>query len=172
MGFDPNTKHKTTTTVLGPIEVGGDYILIRDEKSEGTNGGTFTSGDWRTRDLTTVKMDETGNVSLSSNQFTLPAGTYRFSASCPVISVANHQSRLRNITDSTTTLLGESTFADVSGNGTEHSIIEGQFVIAASKTFELQHQCVTTKANNGFGNSTGFTGTTEVYASIGLAKVA
>ena len=46
-----------------------NYVVVKDVKSTGAEGGTFTSGDWRTRDLNTVE----GNsdlVTLPSNAFT------------------------------------------------------------------------------------------------------
>lgn len=174
MGFDPNTKHKTTTTVLGPIEVGGDYILIRDEKSSGTQGGTFTSGAWQTRDLNTVKVDETGNVSLSSNQFTLPIGTYRIWVYAPAFFCNTHKARLRNITDSTTVDEGTSAKSNDDSSAsetTQESVIKTQFTITSAKTFEVQHQCQTTTATNGFGVATSFATDNEIYTVVELQKV-
>lgn len=171
MGFDPNTKHKTTTTVLGPIEL-GKYALLRDEKSSGTQGGTFTSGAWRTRDLNTEAVDAIG-ITLSSNQFTLPAGTYRFSASAPARIVNGHKIRLQNITDVSTVLFGEVAFTSAASDASNtRSRMEGQFTIAASKTFEIQHRCATTRGADGFGSADGAIGDIEVYASIELVKVA
>lgn len=148
------------------------YVLIRDEKSSGTHGGTFTNGDWRTRNLNTLTVDETGQVSLSSNQFTLSAGTYRFSASAPARIVGNHTCRLQNTTDASTVLVGEVCIAGTGGFTVTHSRVEGQFTITASKTFELQHRCATTRATDGFGEAANFASTAEVYATIELLKVA
>ena len=50
------------------------YAIIADQKSSTTQGGGFTSGAWRTRDLNTEIADADGIVSISSNQFTLGAG--------------------------------------------------------------------------------------------------
>ena len=47
------------------------YALIADQKAQGTISGSFTSGDWRTRDLNTELSDADDIVSISSNQFTL-----------------------------------------------------------------------------------------------------
>jgi len=41
-----------------------DYILIRDVKASGAHGGTFTSGAWRTRDLTEETSDDGGHAGL------------------------------------------------------------------------------------------------------------
>lgn len=148
----------------------GDYILIQDQKTQNTSGGTFTQGAWRTRDLNTVVVDDTGAVSLSSNQFTLPAGTYRVHIQCPAFAVNRHQARLQNITDASTTLVGSSQYAYVTGQVYNNSDIYGVFTIAGTKTFEVQHQCETTQATYGFGVEGNFS--TEIYTTIELVKVA
>ena len=46
------------------------YAIIADVKASNADGGTFTSGAWRTRDLNTEITDPDGIVSIYSNQFT------------------------------------------------------------------------------------------------------
>jgi len=145
------------------------YILIRDEKSSGTDGGTFTSGDWRTRDLNTIVNDDTGAVILSSDQFVLPAGTYRFRGVAPSYRPNRNQTRLQNITDGTTTLLGGSQHHNTPADVVGLSWTIGQFTISASKTFEFQHRGTTTVVG-GFGIAGSFG--TEVYATVEIVKIA
>lgn len=160
------------------IEAGGgggggttiDYLHYRDEKTSGTDGGTFTSGAWRTRTLNTEVSDAGGVGSLSSNQITLPAGTYIVHAWAPAYSVAGHRLRLQNITDTATILLGSSTYSVASTQS--HAQLMGRFVLAGSKAIELQHYCENTQATNGLGAGGAFAGVTEVFASIELWKVA
>ncbi len=196
MGFSPSEKHSTTASIFSnivdatdgsftgsltvsgtPVNIGisrgGPYALFRDEKVADTGGGTFTSGAWRTRDLNTVIVDEIG-ITLATNQVTLPAGTYRFSAAAPAYQVNTHQVRIRNITDGTTLLDGESSYVDASASSSsELSRVKGQFTITESKIFELQHRCAATRATIGFGVP-GVAGEhdIEVYASIDLIKIA
>src|SRR5690348_4361080 len=75
--------------------------VIADQKSAGTQGGGFTSGAWRTRDLNTEVSDVDGIGSISSNQFTPVAGTYIVMGSAPAYSVDSHQTRIRNVTAGT-----------------------------------------------------------------------
>ena len=77
-----------------------DIAIIADQKSSGTHGGTFTSGAWRTRDLNTEISDPDGIVSISSNQFTLAAGTYLIEYSAPGHDTDSHQTSLYDITGS------------------------------------------------------------------------
>jgi hypothetical protein len=147
-----------------------DYILIRDEKTSGTDGGTFTNGAWRTRTLNTEVTDTGNHASLASNQITLAAGTYECFIRCPGYEVGPHQTRLQNITDTATTLLGTTDAASNSDFSVTQSIIIGRFTIATSKTFEIQHQGLHTRSTDGFGRSGGFG--TEIYTIAEFRKVA
>lgn len=153
--------------VATPVSALGSYACIRDEKAQGTNGGTFTSGAWRTRDLNTEQSDEDGIVSIAANQFTLAAGTYRILAHVPAYIVNSHQARLQNITDATTEILGSAEYASDDGN--VDSLIVGSFTITAAKVFEIQHRCQTTNAADGFGRNVNVT--TEIYTIVELWKV-
>ena len=144
---------------------GASQIVIREELAQNTNAGTFTSGAWQTRALNTEAADSGDNASLSAGQVTLAAGTYRLRASAPAYLVERHQARWQNVTDGTTTLLGTSEFADTLQT---RSLISGRFTISASKTFELQHRCETTRASDGFGVAGNFAA--EVYAEVELWK--
>lgn len=173
MGFDPAKKHFTGTTVLGPIEI-GKYAILRDEKASGTDGGTFTSGDWRTRDLNTKLVDEIG-ITLSSNQFTLSAGTYRLRASAPAKGgVIRHTTRLYNITDDEVALSGTAELLVNTGNhSTSHAWLVGNLELTKDTTFEVQHQCQQTVSTNGFGLAIGssFAVAVEVYTIVEILKV-
>jgi hypothetical protein len=167
VNLTPNNATKT----LG-VDVADNVIVLTDSKSSGTAGGTFTSGAWRTRDLQTEQHDGPGACTLpGSNQFTLLAGTYEVDARAPAFYVNSHQAILYNVTDAGTTLTGTSEY---SGVGTAYSVtpsvIRGVFTIAATKTFEVRHQCTSTNTTFGFGQPAGFT--TEVYTTVTLRKIA
>lgn len=146
------------------------FILIRDEKANNTDGGTFTSGAWQTRTLNTEVLDPGGFASLLSNQITLLAGRYRVWISCPAYGVTEHQARLQNISDGATTLYGTSEYSNSGYLTATHSLIVGEFVITQSKIFEVQHRCGATYANEGFGRACAF-GNTEVYTIAMFQKV-
>lgn len=176
-----STAETDTSLVLAPDGAGGlefraetggagtSYILIQDQKAQNTSGGTFTSGSWQTRDLNTEVVDTGNNASVSSNQITLEAGTYRFRISCPALRVDNHQARLYNISDSTVVAYGTSEFNGSGGyQATTRSIIEGRFTIAGSKVFEVQHRCVATFATVGLGAACNLA--TEIYTTAEFEK--
>ena len=143
------------------------YAKITDTKGTTTQGGTFTSGDWRTRDLNTEDNDDDGIVSISSNQFTLQAGTYHVDASCCAVGVNNHSARIYNVTDSSTTLTGLANKNDEE-NVSDYAHVRGQFTISGAKVFELQHRCFTTVSTHGFGAYSNWN--SNVYSIIEIYK--
>ena len=146
-------------------------LHVRDEKGVSDHGGTFTSGSFLTRTLNTSLTNEISGASLSSNQITLPSGTYFIYASAPAYAVNRHTIRLRNITDSTDTLLGTSSYAENSTSVSNIAMVTGRFTISAQKTFEIQHRCQTTSATLGFGVSKDMS-ETNVYTDVQIWKVA
>jgi hypothetical protein len=148
-----------------------NLLYIEDQKSSGTNGGTFNSGAWQTRTLNTKVVDAISGASLSSNQITLPAGTYWVEAHACASKVNSHKCKLRNITDSSDAIIGSTQEIDAAPNITSVSSLFGKITIAAAKAFELQHRCQSSRATDGFGRQSGF-GVIEVYAQIKIWKVA
>lgn len=159
---------------LETLEVGGaaDYILIQDQKAPATNGGTFTSGAWRTRDLNTIVNNDGGHAALAANQITLQAGMYEVSASAPGYFVAQHQARLHNVTDAIS-YLGSIEYAGGAAAGyvQSRSVVECKFNIATAKVFELQHRSQNTRLNNGFGIGAGAPWGTIIFSIVAIRRV-
>jgi hypothetical protein len=150
------------------------YILARDIQVAGTSGGDFTQGAWRTRVLNTLVADNMGIASLASNQLTLPAGIYYVTARCPGRRVDSHQCRLYDITGSTVLLTGTPAFSDSTdatpaSPGQTDAWLEGQITLTVESVIELQHQCITTRAVDGFGFACSFD--LEVYSELELWQV-
>lgn len=144
--------------------INGAYILIVDEKPSGTYGGDFNSGSWVVRTLNTIKADTGSNVvSLSGNQVTLVAGTYRCHFSAPAWMVNHHKARLRNATAGTTIIVGADMFN--STGSTNASQGSGRFTIAAGQALQIEHRCQITKAGDGLGVGADF-GEVETFAQL------
>ena len=114
-------------------------------------------------------MVDTGSIcTLSSNQFTLPAGTYRILAHAPAYANGGHQARLQNVTDASTTLLGTTEYSNNNaGYPQTRSLIEGRFTIAGSKTFEIDHYIVSaTGGTSGLGGSPVNNSVTSIYTRV------
>lgn len=160
----------TNLQLLSPISnINQSYILLQDQKAANTAGGTFTTGAWRTRDLNTEVSDAGGHCSLSTNQFTLAAGTYRILAFVPFVRTGSTAARLQNVTDATTTLESTSAFSTASTGDGAYNIISGRFTIASSKAFEIQQQGAQTVSTSGFGFQTNYN-SVEIYTSVELWK--
>jgi hypothetical protein len=142
--------------------------IIGEQQVLGTEGGAFTSGAWRTRILNTEMVDLNDIVSIATNQFTIQAGTYILRGYAPAYNVSKHQLRFYNITDSSITAVGVSSY--VSGTEGSEASIDCVVVIAGEKTFELQHQASVTGATVGLG--VGCDMTTEQFAQVLIQKVA
>lgn len=127
------------------------YVCVIDTKVQGTDGGGFTQGAWRTRDITFERNDTFNVCTIAGNQITLLAGAYRCIISAPAMRVDGHQARLQNITDGATLLNGTSEQSAATDDFVTRSFIVGQFDIAAPKVLEVQHQCQTTRNVDGFG---------------------
>jgi hypothetical protein len=174
-----DAKGRVTAAANGSGGGGGSglysaYLCYQDQKSSGTDGGTFTSGGWRTRNQNVEVADTGGHGSVASDQITLAGGTYRIFAQAPAHFVAAHQLRLQNITDGTTILTGENAFTSYSGaagvNSETPALLRGRFTLTATKVLELQHRCTVTVSGNGMGVNVGWG--TEVYATVELFKEA
>lgn len=135
--------------------------ILEDQKSAGTQGGTFTASAWQTRTLNTEARDPDGLISLSSNQFTpTVAGWVEWSA--PASLVGYHKTRLYNVTDAAVVSYGTGEAA-ASGVGVS-TRSEGGGAVVAGKAYRIEHYCQTTGTTYGFGvpAATG----TEVYTRV------
>ena len=152
-----SANHSSTNAEL---EFGADtggkfasYAILVDQKTSGTNGGSFTSGDWRTRDLNTEIADPDGIVSISSNQFTLQAGSYLIKAHAPAYKVGRHQIALYDITASSYVETGSSAYVDGGESVSTDSFLTARFTCSGANVYEIRHQCGTGFNTYGFGVS-------------------
>ena len=148
------------TGALGSAVTGGSglrpdlpYAHFWNSAAGGQNAGTFTAGIWQTRVLNNSNISMTG-CSLSSNQITLPAGTYWCTAQAPSRDVDTNKARLYNVTGKYMIINGTTALCADANSGYSESWLIGVFVLDRSCVIEVQHQCVTTKATFGLGGST------------------
>lgn len=150
---------------------GAPDVIIEDQKSSGTDGGTFSSGADRTRTLNTLVRNVGTLVTLSSNQFTLPAGTYYIEWSAPAMQVHNHQTLLYNVTAATTVARGTSEFTNNGGTyASNFSHGSAVVTVAVSTAFEIRHRSQLTGTTFGFGRAGGLG--TEIYTRVKIWRTA
>ena len=149
-----------------------NIAIFNESQASGTDGGTFTSGSFVKRTLNTTVVNQITGCTLTSSVISLPAGSYQVFATAPAFKVNGHKIQLRNTTAGTTIDQGSSEFSDSSANdATSRSQIQTFFTLTTTSNIELQHRCVTTEVNDGFGTSSGFA-VSEVYSQIIITKVA
>jgi hypothetical protein len=147
-------------------------LHVRQEVNAGTDSQTLSNSGANTRVLDTVKTNEITGASLSSNEITLPAGTYFCLASAPAYLTSNHQCRLYNTTDSADVLEGTTEHAWNNGYTTTHSFLRGRFTISGTKGFTLRHYVGQTRNDSGGGTSFSGGGSKNIYAEVMIWKVA
>jgi hypothetical protein len=150
-------------TLLQPVV---RTAILKDIQTSGTTGGASVAGVYTTRRLNTIEGDSSF-VSLSSNQFILQPGTYEINATCPQFNVGAGKAKLRNITDSVDTALGQTSATFSTSN--DSSIINAIFTITSPKTFEIQHRTASSVVN-GFGAAVSY-GDDEVYTQVKINKL-
>ena len=148
---------------------GAPDIILEDQKTSGTDGGTFSSAADRTRTLNTEVRDVYNICTLSSNQFTLPAGTYYMEWAAPASKVDAHQSFLYNVTGAAEVKRGRVGYCTTGATVNTESCGQAVTTIATSSAFEIRHRCTTSATTVGFGNSASFG--TEVYTVVKIWKI-
>lgn len=135
-----------------PPSADREFMLLKDIKIYTSNGGSSTADTWMTRTLNTTDHNDISGASLSSNRFTLPAGTYVLRATAPGYKTSHAQLRLYNYTDSSVVGYGCTAW-----NNNEYIQLRSElicvFTITSSKAFEIQHIVDSSQATYGLGCS-------------------
>ncbi|HTV67412.1 MAG TPA: DUF2793 domain-containing protein [Rhizobiaceae bacterium] len=150
----PNTSSSAMTLIA----------IVKDVKTVGAEGGAFSSGARRTRDLNTLTEVVSGVTSLASNTLTVAPGTYFFRWSCPAYRVGLHRSFLRDATNNADLGLGSSETASSADLDLTSSAGVTVATFAVPTDIRLEHRCAMTQATSGFGVASGFA--EEVYSSL------
>lgn len=148
-----------------------DLLHVRDEKAAGTAAANSSATTWNVREVNTVVTNEISGASLSSNQITLPAGTYEIDATAPAIDANGHKLRLRDTTGSTTIALGTTVYTVTTDAVSNLSRLTGRFTLSVESVLELQHW-TTAGATSGLGlDTTAGSSELEVYADIHIRRI-
>ena len=183
-GTVPTSDGAGGLTMQTPASAPADQLAIyADQKTAGTDGGTFTSGSWVTRTLNTTEKQivTNSNISRVGNVITLKTGKYKVRAWAEAYGVEKHMTRLRKTSGTASTaIVGMVAFAGNYGGFTgysgTHSMLEGVVeVTESSDTFELQHRCITSKSLDGlglgdYGAGDDF-GEDEVFSRVVIEKI-
>ena len=147
--------------VSGTFGLYDAYVCVRDVKAAGVNGGTFTSGAWRIRDINDEQADTANICTIAGNVITLAAGTYQCRIACPGVTTRGHQARLYDNTADEVVIAGTSSGAG-SVYTTATSVIIGRFTLSEESALQVEHRCELTRLDSGMGRKVGWT-EVEVY---------
>jgi hypothetical protein len=143
------------------------YMIVEDQKSSGTNGGSPSAGVRNTRTLNTVEENTIFGASLATNQITLPAGKYFITAKS-IGSYTSHKLFFRNVTDSTDALIGTNGNGDSASGYNTFSLAEGVLTLTSTKVFQIEHYFQGSGGSvMGYANSQG----TEIYSRVIIKKI-
>ena len=166
---DGNLNIDGALTVNGsPISAQPQMMIVQDSKAYNVQGGTFTSGAWRQRDLNTVEYNDITGASLALDQVTLPAGEYSATASVPAYDVSGHIAVI--VTSSGDALGPKNSGNTMAGGGTSWLQLTSRFTLTEETDIEVWHQCVGTHNTNGFGIYIGISGQPSIYTTLTITK--
>ena len=167
----PTASAEVSTTQLATtafVKAFHRYSRITDTKSSGTAGGTSLASNTQIRTLNTTDANAGDVTALSSNRFTLRAGTYRFRISAPGSGVGSHSARLYNFTNGVTALAGS---AEAAGSSTTtRSWVVGQLTLSTANDFEVRHFTTNAVSTSGLGLAAS-SGTSEIYTVVEIWRV-
>lgn len=141
-------------------------LHLQYKVAEGTNGQSFSSG-VNTVSLNTEVTDEIGST-LSSNTFTLPAGTYEVDARILARGGDVYGLDLYNVTDTALAVTGLNVLSSTSDESTL-ATCRGRFTIAAQKTFRMEVSISDTVSSA--GPDVDRTGRSEIYHDVWIERI-
>lgn len=147
-----------------------DMLHVQHRLGRGVNGGSFSSGSYRTRTLNKVLKNTIELSGLSGNSITLPKGEYYVSGFASAYSVDLHMSRLYDISSGAVLIEGSAAHSPSATPLMTSSLIEGSFTLSNTSQILLQQICTRSNATTGMGfASSEFE---NIYANLVFVKIA
>lgn len=169
--FQVTARPTYTKAYIGSLEK-VKAVVLTDQKTEGTNGGSSVNG-MQTRDLNTVEGDSE-IVSLSANQFTLQKGKYIIDYSAPTREVSYSQSAIYDVTNAVYKQWGGNQNATAAGGVSQTSSGQVVIEITVPTTYELRTYCDGAVASYGLGlvvaSRSNNPNTNEIYSRVVITK--
>ena len=141
-----------------------------DQKSEGTDAGTFTANQWQVRDLNTEYYDPDGIVALdtSTSIFVLQAGYYFIRFSAPAKRVDKHKCVLFRESGTQTIFAHGSSERITNESNRSMGVWRGN--ITGTVNLQIRHRASSTRDNDGLGKAS--TADEELYTIVEIFKEA
>ncbi len=148
----------------------GGYAIIEDKQPPDTLSGAGVVGSWNRRTLNTLSTNISG-LTLSSNEFTLPAGTYLIRCRAPAHRVGYHQIRLFNVTDSTPAIAGASMATADYDDDSGDAVLTGALHVDTPRAYAIEHWISASTGTSALGIG-GAAGSEEVYTQVEIIQLA
>ncbi len=145
--------------------------VIQDRRTLGTNGGTATANSWLPRQLNTIHINLSNEVTLASNILTINTGTYHVNIQSCFYRTNNTKIRLYNITNSITIDESLNIYAASGDRMTTYANIETYLQLTGPITFRIDYICDRTQVNDGLGFPNGIVSTSEIYTNVTIKKL-
>jgi len=147
------------------------YALIKDQKSNGTAAGNSVQTTWTQRDLNTETADPDGIVSISSNNFTLGAGSYLIKWEECNYKGNDHTSRLYDVTNSAVKQYSQCTVGSATYYGSSETQGSCRVTITGDTAYRIEYyQTGGAVSTNGLGQKCNQGD--EVYTQVEIYKEA
>lgn len=158
------------TTLQGSLDV----IILQHYENANTSAGGQVIGSWATRKLNRESIDTGNYCALSSNQFTLDAGTYDIEAAAAFYNTHESMIRLFNVTaNGVQDDLGNndilSLTTDVESGGAD-IVMHGRFTIANQSVLRIESRVGVNNTVTGWGKAHNW-GVEERYMTVKLQKI-
>lgn len=151
-------------------------VILEYYATAGSHGGGQSTGSWDTRYINREVLDTDNICSLSSNEFTLPAGTYDIDVCAAFFSTGHSRLRLYNV--GATAVEQDEGSNDIVSLGTYSSgyaqtmgRINTRFTLTSQQALRVESRVTVANATSGWGAASNI-GIEEKYLSIRLVKVA
>jgi hypothetical protein len=160
------------TITIAAASAGGflEYHVLSDVKANGTDGGNAAGATWNSRTLNTIVSYGGTSCTLSSNVFTLAAGTYFIKANAPFKSAGTAITGMLRIkvNGGAQVATGQSVMA--TGTTYEFSFLSTILVVGTSTSYVLEHYTSGTGVITvGLGQNAN-TGASETYAVVEIGR--
>ena len=156
-----------TGTINGVVGAFGNQLFHMQHIEASSVGGGNASSGFNDRVLNSTVVNQISGASLSSNQFTLPSGTYILFAQADAHTIDRNYLAIYNVTNSGLAKTGQSNY---SGGDTSTANIWCRLTPSSTQTFKLQHYAQTANTGGqGFGVAN--LSTTNTYVNLLIWKV-
>lgn len=147
-------------------------LHVQEQQPSGVGAGTFTAGEWRTRNLNAIVTNTISGASLdaTTGKIMLPAGHYTISGRAPAYTVDRHQTRLSTDLDESL-IIGTLSVSNTGDYVQTDSMISGMIVLTEDTGIYLQHICQSTRSTYGMGTNSTFGSVVAVYSQLQITRM-